>query len=378
MKLLRILFVLFSTFSLTVVSTSSRAATTLIEDSCGDDYVSLLAQLYYMTDNPLKLFSLMGKNIGTTDSSTGNWSPDPKVENEVKEFILNTNTRKKVALKADFDLWIKTNDKYIKQSLGPNSRTQTCTIYLQIDQSISQQDVTTLQSILSRYHNPPFIRAYLNSRGGEVEAALKIGKLFRQHYATVTVGKHYNFKGSAGVGCFSACVLIYASGIAKKIALNENNNGQWYDIGIHQSFLSEDNVKSMSVEDGIASLKLTNKNIANYFDEIGVSRELLNLSNSVNKNSIKLLNERELRTYLPFAVSEYAAILPIKITQSSTSAANLMFRTMDLAIKELGSDKTLLEYLKVVDDIVMANFELFKWAGGPAYAIEVGVYYQNL
>ncbi|MDC1482561.1 hypothetical protein N8146_09915 [Ascidiaceihabitans sp.] len=331
-----------------------------------------------MTDNPVKLFSIMGKNIGTTDSSTGNWSPDPKVEKEVEEFIFNINATKKVALKADFDQWIANNAEYIKRSLGPNSKTRTCTIYLQIDQSISEQDVTSLKSILGRYHNPPFITAYLNSRGGEVDAAVKLGRLFRQHYATVNVAKHHNFNGSAGVGCFSACVLIYASGIAKYIGLNENGNGQWYDIGIHQSFLSEENVKNMSVEDGIATLKRTNKSIANYFDEMGVSKELLNLSNSVGKNRIKLLNEKELKTYLPFVVSEYAAILPIKITQSTTSVANLVFRSMDLAIKALGPEKTLLEYLKVVDDIVMANFELFKWAGGPAYPIEVGVYYQNL
>ena len=50
---------------------------------------------------------------------------------------------------------------------------------------------------------------------------------------------------------------------------------------------------------------------------------------------------------------------------------------MDRAIKELGPEKTLLEYLKAVDNTVIANFELFKWAGGPSYPIEVGVYYQN-
>ena len=82
-------------------------------------------------------------------------------------------------------------------------------------------------------------RGRRRERGGEVDAALKIGRLFRQHYATVNIGKHHNFNGSVGVGCFSACVLIYASGIAKNIGLNENGNGQWYDIGIHQSFLSE-------------------------------------------------------------------------------------------------------------------------------------------
>ena len=92
-------------------------------------------------------------------------------------------------------------------------------------------------------------------------------------------------------------------------------------------------------EDGIATLKRTNKSIAHYFDEMGVSKELLNLSNSVDKNSIKFLNEKELQTYLPFAVSEYAAILPIKIRQSMTSVVNLVSRSMDLAIKEIGPEK---------------------------------------
>ena len=50
------------TFSLAFASTSSRADTTFIHDSCGDDYMSMLAQFYFMTDEPVKLFSSWEKH----------------------------------------------------------------------------------------------------------------------------------------------------------------------------------------------------------------------------------------------------------------------------------------------------------------------------
>ena len=284
--------------------------------SCNDNIFSTLVDAYFMTEKPFELFKLLGQNTGSF-SSNGEWISDPLIEERVKNFVKkHAGNRDKFAVKA-FE-WKKDNDDFLKHHRSPQSKINQYTVYIQIDGEISQDTLTVFKNLTTKYPNPPFLHVSLNSVGGKVDAAMEIGRIIRKNYGFTQVGMQYGYKGNRGVGCFSACVLIYASGIAKYIDLNDNGNGQWYLVGIHQHFLPEGVVETLSVEDGIRYLKEVRKDILIYLDEMGVPQEFLSLSNSINQTSLHYMNGKELRLYFPFAVPEYSAILPVKRNQAAT------------------------------------------------------------
>lgn len=367
------LFILFQ-----IVSSNAYAAVTFFKESCGDNYIKSISQIYFETSKPQELFSLIGSNIGTYNAKTGVWISDPSSDLKIKTF-LSKHRRTKTEIHALTSAWENENISFISSSFGKGSKVSTCMLYLQIHGVITAEDLISINQKIAEFENPPFLHVSLNSTGGNVEAAIGIGKVIRAHYGVTDVSKSYELKQKLrpGGGCLSACVLIYASGIAKNIGLDDLGNGNGYPIGIHQHYLSEDNIKVMSVEKGIELLRKTKRLISNYFDEIGVSQELLNLSLSIPSDKIRVLTDAELKLYLPYAVAEYAVVLPIKINQARTAAINLYAQGMSLSFDKLGPNKQLKDYLVEYQKIVSENMELFKWAAGPEYYIKSGLHSQN-
>lgn len=366
-------------FFIIISSSGINAALANVElttESCGDDIFGGIAEIYFYTERPDEVFEILGRNVGSVDHA-GEWSSDPEIDKEFKKFF-DANKINPDQYNEKLGNWKNSNKNYLDYHQTGQSKINQCTIYLQIDGQITEETFEELEAITKRYAHPPFVFVALNSPGGEVGPALKIGRLIRSLYGITKVGKHSGYVGSKGIGCFSACVLIYAAGIAKEIELNENRNGEWYPIGVHQHFLSRNQIEGMSVEESVEMLKRTKSEISSYLSEVGVPQEFLALANSINKDSLYFLSDRELRLYLPFAVSEYSTVLPTKVRQSFTQFVNLFFRGMDLAIKNIGKDAKLIEYLKELERIMEYNFELIKWGSYPVYYIEVGIYYQGL
>ena len=354
----------------------ANAKVFLTNESCSDSVFDVIPELYFSTDKPVELFDILGKNVGSVNSK-GEWAPNPVAEAEFEKFF-KANRISRELQHQRVDKWKSQHAAFLAHHRSKKSILNYCTIYVQIDGEITDKTLSSLKSLMARYANPPFLHVSLNSAGGEIFPAMEIGRIIRAQYGVTQVGKQSGYKGNKGIGCFSACVLIYAAGIAKNIDLNENGNGYWYPVGVHQHFLSRNQVELMSVEEGIELLKVSKNAIAEYLNAIGVSQEFLSLSNSINANDLHYLSDRELRLYLPFAVAEYSAVLPVKVTQSRTRMANLFFQGMDLAIKNLGQDVELIEYFSELEKIMKNNEELIKWGSYQSWYIENGIYYQGL
>jgi len=350
------------------------------KDNCGDNYIKNLAKFYYLTNKPQDLFSFM-ENFSW--DAEGNNTTSTETQTAAQQFIKANKLDNSIVIER-VNSWIKANRMFVYTSLSRYSKTRTCKLYIQIYGKIKERDFKFLSTELLDYVNPPFIHASLNSSGGNVNAAIKIGKLIRKHYGIVEVGNN-TFSSKFDnrvypslkkeVVCYSACVLIYAAGIAKNIGLNVYGN--WHPIGVHQHYFDKEAIKRISVEEGIKQYKKTNKLITDYFNEIDVSIELLNLSKSVNFDKIRHLNEKELQLYLPFAVAEYTSIIPIKIKQSRNISIKLITKMGGNAFKKLGANASLLDIIKEVDKNIIENFESFRWANGPGYYIERGIRTQN-
>lgn len=354
----------------------ANAKVFLTNESCSESVFDVIPELYFATDKPFEMFEIMGKNVGSVNHK-GEWAPNPVAEAEFTEFFKDNQISRELR-KQRVDKWMSEHASFLAHHRSKKSILSYCTIYVQIDGEITDNTLSSFKSLMTRYANPPFLHVSLNSVGGEIFPAMEIGRIIRSQYGVTQVGKQHGYTGNKGIGCFSACVLIYAAGIAKNIDLNENGNGYWYPVGVHQHFLSRNQLESMSVEEGIELLKVSKNAISDYLNDMGVSQEFLSLSNSINADDLHYLSDEELRLYLPFAVAEYSAVLPIKVTQSRTRMANLFFQGMNLAIKNLGRGSELIEYFSELEKIMKYNDELIKWGSYQSWYIENGIYYQGL
>ena len=102
----------------------------------------------------------------------------------------------------------------------------------------------------------PFPPIYVNSDGGDIEAAMWIGRILRRRGATIE-GRDAFFPDN-GASCASACVLIAAGAVVR----------QFRDIGLHRtSIVHKDGRGRVEVRAGSeASMQA----IFNYLDEMGI------------------------------------------------------------------------------------------------------------
>mgnify|MGYP006145396007 FL=1 len=311
----------------------------------------------------------------------------------------------------------ETNDDFLHSLYNPNKLMSQCTLFIYIYDEIKHEDVKRLKAILADFASPPFLYVTLNSSGGSVQAGIEIGRLVREHYGIVDVnsdnlstgtaalthayaqiinfdtglidkdaidhellahhrknikntkGPDGKLKGSWDRGeCYSACVLIYAGGIARLAASTAN-------VGVHQHFLKKDYLKTLSVEEGVKQLKQTTQDIANYFDELGINPELLQIALSVNKDQIRILDLCELQVLLPFAVSEYANVIPAKFEQQMRLLDDLAARYMLEAIDK--SNSTLTEILNYSYATLQREKPNIKWTAFYEYGLKSGMRQQE-
>jgi hypothetical protein len=138
--------------------------------------------------------------------------------------------------------------------------------------AITSQTPDALERFLRAYPESRWIN--LDSEGGEVIAAMELGRVIRKHHINTYVGGLYrngkiaaeNLDGTDE--CYSACVWAFAGGETRVF------EGQGGILGVHQMHgekpIGESN-QQMLTQYVIAML-------GRYLDEMGVSRELLDAS----------------------------------------------------------------------------------------------------
>jgi hypothetical protein len=127
----------------------------------------------------------------------------------------------------------------------------------------------------------------LDSPGGDVDAAMGIGRLLRKHDGFVTVtGK-----------CYSACVLVFAGGVTRFASSNLfAAGGELTGVGIHRLYfatlagaLTQDQVK--------LQYHAELSRIRSYLRDMDVAPEFLSLMQSIEPEDVRLLTQDELVRY---------------------------------------------------------------------------------
>jgi hypothetical protein len=118
---------------------------------------------------------------------------------------------------------------------------------------------------------------WLDSPGGDVESAVAIGRFLREKniVAIVPVNAH----------CASACVITLLGGVYRIVTGN---------IGIHRPY---DIGLSASVQDSQNTYAKINTLLSNYFQEMNISRKLLDEMNAVPPDEVRWLDLDEDSAY---------------------------------------------------------------------------------
>ncbi len=132
---------------------------------------------------------------------------------------------------------------------------------------------------------------YLNSAGGDLIGALRLGQMIRENGSSTIVGAveeeiyggHLNSIAQQSV-CASACVFVHAAGVNRKV----DESGQMF---VHQFYTNSKELVSeefaFSKAQTIASLLLS------YLEWVGVSHQLITISSQVPPSDARELSREE-------------------------------------------------------------------------------------
>ena len=162
-----------------------------------------------------------------------------------------------------------------------------CILVIQISGEITDDAAIALENTISRVRNTAeasqytftFLSVELNSPGGSVDAAMKIGRVLRKEGPIVDVKK--------GALCLSACVLILAGGATR---------GLDGTIGIHRPYFEvpSGNVSSETIKSNYQQMLQA---IRAYLKEMNVVENLADDMLRTNPEHMRVLAENELTQY---------------------------------------------------------------------------------
>ena len=157
--------------------------------------------------------------------------------------------------------------------------------YIEISGDIRQTDVASLAAAFPQarrtarsftHSGEPVVRVFVNSRGGEVLAAIQMGQLIRSQAAEVWVDKNAE--------CSSACIFILAGGVSR-IAIPGAK------LGIHRPFFRPEEFAGLSHELSQKKYSELAGGVKNYLAAMGVADTFYDAMIQVPSRKIEYITE---------------------------------------------------------------------------------------
>ena len=156
-----------------------------------------------------------------------------------------------------------------------------CSIKIKIEGLIGKNDykdiVSALEYAKSIGFPEPVVEIYANSEGGDVEVAIRIGRLIRSYGASFA---NYPYNGSPleiPSKCYSACVVIAAGAASRTF---------YGTYGIHRPYFAD--ASSLEPRNFDANYKKMIKDLEIYFDEMNMPKTLIEAMTKVPPEEMKL------------------------------------------------------------------------------------------
>ena len=165
-----------------------------------------------------------------------------------------------------------------------------CAIDYHYSGKIESKDVEKFKTMLknterrSNSDREVYLQIFLNSKGGDIDAALKIGKLIRVHQMQTLVFDE----------CNSSCVIVFASGVRRYANIElwgPIPNGA--KVGIHRPYTTAEG----SYEKHRHKFREVERQIKQFLREGGVSERLWDDMVKISPENIKFLSQKEAIDY---------------------------------------------------------------------------------
>jgi hypothetical protein len=130
----------------------------------------------------------------------------------------------------------------------------------------------------------------IDSTGGDLDEAIKIGRYIRKNLMGTTVSWMHNSTPRTKGKCFSACIFILAGGVKRQVI------DEFSQIGIHRPYF----VRSTG-SDSVDEIRKIRKNLSEkmylYFDEMDINPSLVEDMMAASPSEIRILTENEGKKY---------------------------------------------------------------------------------
>jgi len=148
-----------------------------------------------------------------------------------------------------------------------------------VKERITSADVTVVKEALDRTQGSGRFVLMLDSEGGDVAAAIEIGRLVRRWSDSVAVV-------SLNSKCFSACVFVLAG------ALHRTVHGK---VGIHRPFGTA--AKAGTYDTTQKDFRILEQSAKKFLQDVNIPASLFDEMMSVPPQKIRVLNEAELTRF---------------------------------------------------------------------------------
>jgi hypothetical protein len=130
-----------------------------------------------------------------------------------------------------------------------------------ISGTITERDTKALQELSAELERDVFT-VYLDSKGGEVLAAMQIGRLIRKNDGQVWIGYPMTVTHSSDAKCYSSCALIFIAGVWRFIDPFDGS------LGLHRPYLASVPQSRQAVE---KQVPLMLSQVKQYVAEMGIT-----------------------------------------------------------------------------------------------------------
>lgn len=144
---------------------------------------------------------------------------------------------------------------------------------------ITPGDERVVEGFLAVLRSDGRARVDIQSKGGDVQTALAIGRVLRRHDAVVRTGE-----------CLSSCVFVLIGGVVRVVMTNALRGT---GVGLHRPYFGAlpPNLTSADITNRRNKLK---EQIATYINEMNVTSRLLDLMEAIPPEKMKMLTDAEL------------------------------------------------------------------------------------
>lgn len=221
--------------------------------------------------------------------------------------LLRTSPRTGIYVESDYLArdqrcdWYFPAERFIEAE-PPTVTGSPCKVVVRIRGTLNRDGSRLFRRLSQRLADWPAVvtRIVLNSRGGDAVAAFHIAETIRGEdvYRLREPGVMTVIDESETAVCFSACLVVFAAGFERHALFDEYDDPALPSrLGIHRPGQYDRRAARYDSSADNRYIRVVRIQLEQYFESVGVSRELVDAMFTVPFDDIRLLTEREAREW---------------------------------------------------------------------------------